>query len=166
MRTRTRSIALFFIASFSCLLFSQDMPRFRWENFSTANGLPNDHVYSVLVDGSRIWAGTDNGLGLFEGGKWKVFRPSDGLAHQAVLSLALDKRTGDVWAATLGGLSRYFCRANRQLYAAQLRPSQRRRLRRRRPRRLRLGRHCCWRRSPEHSHRPVVSLQRAQYADV
>ena len=106
MRTRTWLIALFFIASFSCLGFSQDMPRFRWENFTTANGLPNDHVYSVLVDGSRIWAGTDNGLGLFEGGRWKVFRPSDGLAHQAVLSLALDKRTGDVWAATLGGLSR------------------------------------------------------------
>jgi ligand-binding sensor domain-containing protein len=106
MRTRTYSIALFFIASFSCLLFSQDMPRFRWENFAAANGLPNDHVYAVLVDGPRIWAGTDNGLGLFEGGKWKVFRPSDGLAHQAVLGLALDKRTGDVWAATLGGLSR------------------------------------------------------------
>ena len=33
-------------------------------------------------------------------------RPSDGLAHRAVLSLALDKRTGDVWAGTMGGLSR------------------------------------------------------------
>jgi hypothetical protein len=30
----------------------------------------------------------------------------DGLAHRAVLSLALDKRTGDVWAGTMGGLSR------------------------------------------------------------
>ncbi len=28
------------------------------------------------------------------------------LAHQAVLSLALDKRTGDMWAGTMGGLSR------------------------------------------------------------
>ena len=28
------------------------------------------------------------------------------LAHQAVLSLALDKRTGDLWAGTMGGLSR------------------------------------------------------------
>ncbi len=106
MKARTHLIVLFFIASLSCLGFSQDMPRFRWENFTTANGLPNNHVYSVLVDGSRIWAGTDNGLGLYAGGKWKVFRPSDGLAHQAVLGLALDKRTGDVWAATLGGLSR------------------------------------------------------------
>ena len=73
------------------------MPRFRWENFSTANGLPNDHVSSVLVDGSRIWAGTDNLLGLFEGGKWKVLSPSDRLAHRTgSCALALDKRTGDI----------------------------------------------------------------------
>ncbi len=82
------------------------MPRFRWENFTTANGLPNSHVYSVLVDGDRIWAGTDNGLGLYENGKWKIYTTKDGLAHRAVVSLALDKRTGDVWAGTLGGLSR------------------------------------------------------------
>ncbi|HKD61775.1 MAG TPA: hypothetical protein VKB47_15030 [Terracidiphilus sp.] len=82
------------------------MPRFRFENFTTANGLPDDHVYSVLVDGDRIWAGTDKGLGLYENGKWKTFTTKDGLAHRAVLSLALDKRTGDVWAGTMGGLSR------------------------------------------------------------
>lgn len=82
------------------------MPRYRFENFTTANGLPNNHVYSVLVDGDRIWAGTDDGLGLYEKGKWKVYTTKDGLAHRAVLSLALDKRTGDVWAGTMGGLSR------------------------------------------------------------
>ena len=81
-------------------------PRFRFENFTTANGLPDNHVYSVLVDGDRIWAGTDNGLALYENGKWKVYTTKDGLAHRAVLSLALDKRTGDVWAGTMGGLSR------------------------------------------------------------
>jgi len=82
------------------------MPRFRFENFTTANGLPDNHVYSVLVDGDRIWAGTDNGLGLYENGKWTTFTTKDGLAHRAVLTLALDKRTGDVWAGTMGGLSR------------------------------------------------------------
>ena len=82
------------------------MPRFLWENFTTANGLPDNHVFCVLVDGARIWAGTENGLGLYENGKWKIFRPADGLAHRAVLSLALDRRTGDVWAGTMGGLSR------------------------------------------------------------
>lgn len=82
------------------------MPRFRFENFTTANGLPDDHVFSVLVDGDRIWAGTQNGLGLYENGKWKTFTTKDGLAHRAVTSLALDRRTGDVWAGTMGGLSR------------------------------------------------------------
>jgi ligand-binding sensor domain-containing protein len=85
---------------------AQVVPRYQFENFTTANGLPDDHVYSVLVDGDRIWAGTDNGLGLYENGKWKTFTTKDGLAHRAVLSLALDNRTGDVWAGTMGGLSR------------------------------------------------------------
>ncbi|HMD16800.1 MAG TPA: hypothetical protein VKH18_09040 [Terriglobales bacterium] len=83
-----------------------DMPKFRWENFTTANGLPDNHVFCVLADGKRIWAGTENGLALYENGKWKVLRPADGLGHRAVLSLALDKSTGDVWAGTMGGLSR------------------------------------------------------------
>ena len=82
------------------------MPRFRFQNFTTANGLPDNHVYAVLVDGDRIWAGTDDGLGLYEHGKWKTYTTKDGLAQRAVLSLALDKRTGDVWAGTMGGLSR------------------------------------------------------------
>jgi ligand-binding sensor domain-containing protein len=81
-------------------------PRYRFENFTTANGLPNDHVYSVLVDGDRIWAGTDDGLAEYERGRWKVYTVADGLAQQAVLSLALDKNTGAVWAGTMGGLSR------------------------------------------------------------
>ena len=54
------------------------MPRFRFENFTTANGLPNDHVFAVLVDGDRIWAGTDNGLALYENGKWKTYTTADG----------------------------------------------------------------------------------------
>ena len=52
------------------------MPLFRWENFTATNGLPDNHVFCVLVDGNRIWAGTENGLGLYENGAWKVFRPA------------------------------------------------------------------------------------------
>ena len=83
-----------------------NMPMFRWENFTIADGLPNNHVFCVLVDGNRVWAGTDNGLGVYKNGKWKIYRSADGMAHQAVLSLALDKNTGDVWAGTMGGLNR------------------------------------------------------------
>ncbi|MGA8578096.1 MAG: two-component regulator propeller domain-containing protein, partial [Bryobacteraceae bacterium] len=88
-------------------LFAQDLPRFRWENFTTANGLPDNRVYNVCVDGDRIWAGTDNGLALYENGKWRAFTTADGLAHRAVLYLALDKKTHTLWIATMGGLSRY-----------------------------------------------------------
>jgi hypothetical protein len=82
------------------------VPYFRFENFTTANGLPDNHVVSVLVDGDRVWVGTENGLAVYEGGTWKTYTTADGLAHRAVLSLALDKRTGDVWAGTMAGLSR------------------------------------------------------------
>jgi ligand-binding sensor domain-containing protein len=101
--TRVAVIAVYFATA---VALGQDMPHFRWENFTTANGLPDNHVFCVLVDANRIWAGTENGLGLYENGAWKVFRPSDGLAHQAVLSLALDRRSGDLWVGTMGGLSR------------------------------------------------------------
>jgi ligand-binding sensor domain-containing protein len=99
------TISLLFIAA-PLLAAPPSMPMFRWENFTTANGLPNNHVFCVLVDGNRIWAGTENGLALYENGKWKVFGTADGLGHRVVLSLALDRTTGDVWAGTMGGLSR------------------------------------------------------------
>lgn len=82
-----------------------NMPQYRFENYTTANGLPDNHVFSVLVDGERVWAGTEDGLVLYENHAWKVYNTKDGLAHRAVLSLALDARTGDVWAGTMGGLS-------------------------------------------------------------
>ncbi|MDX2152769.1 MAG: two-component regulator propeller domain-containing protein [Bryobacteraceae bacterium] len=89
------------------LAAAAEAPRFRWEHFTTASGLPNNRVYCLAVDGARVWAGTDDGLGLYENGTWRVFRPADGLAHRAVLGIAVDKRTHEVWVATMGGLSRY-----------------------------------------------------------
>src|SRR5579884_4003 len=83
------------------------MPRFRWESITTAEGLPNDRVYSVAVDGDRIWAGTDDGLALIESGKvTRVIRPADGLAHRACLSVALDKKRHELWVGTMAGASR------------------------------------------------------------
>ena len=119
------------------------MPHFRFENFTTANGLPDNHVYAVLVDGDRIWAGTENGLAVYENRTWKTYTTKDGLAHRAVLSLALDKRTGDVWAGTMGGLSRIS--AGRIDTYTQLNSGseQRRCLRRFGRRRKCLGRHRC-----------------------
>ena len=111
MKLKISISALAVLLAISLSSAAQDMPRFRWENFTTANGLPDNHVFCVLVDGNRVWAGTENGLGLYQNGAWRIFRPAtrddqQGLTHQAVLSLAVDKRTGDVWAGTMGGLNR------------------------------------------------------------
>jgi frataxin-like iron-binding protein CyaY len=80
----------------------------RWENFTTASGLPDAKVFCVTVDGQRVWAGTEDGLALIENGQVRrVFKPEDGLAHRVVMGLAVDKKTGDLWIATFGGVSRY-----------------------------------------------------------
>src|SRR3974390_1278657 len=107
MRARIAIAMLLLLISTSAVAASPDMPRFKWENFTTANGLPDDHVFNVAVDGKRVWVGTENGLALYENGKWTKFGKKEGLAHQAVLFISPDKRTGDVWIATMGGLSRY-----------------------------------------------------------
>ncbi len=53
------------------------------------------------LEPTTAWASTRTARG-----RSSASRTRTGLAHQAVLSLALDKRTGDVWAGTMGGLSR------------------------------------------------------------
>jgi len=78
-----------------------------WKTYSTKDGLPSNKVFCVRVDEDRIWAGTSKGLALLEDGKWKVFTTDNGLAHDGVLSIDVSPVTGDVWVATLSGLSRY-----------------------------------------------------------
>jgi len=105
MKTTFATLCLLSAAAWAA---QPDMPRFRWENFTTANSpLPDDHIFNVAVDGKRVWVGAENGLALYEDGKWKTFNTKDGLVHRAVLFVAPDKKTGEVWIATMGGLSRY-----------------------------------------------------------
>ncbi len=80
----------------------------KWVNYTPANGFPGGEVYCVTVDGNRVWAGTTHGLVLIENGRVKkVFTKADGLPGEAVMSIAVNKQTGDVWVGTFGGLSRY-----------------------------------------------------------
>jgi ligand-binding sensor domain-containing protein len=101
------ALGLMLVVAVAAAAGTPDMPRFRWESFTTESGLPDNHVFQVCVDGKRVWAATENGLALLENGKWRTFGTKDGLAHRAVLYVAPDPRTGDVWIATMGGLSRY-----------------------------------------------------------
>ena len=79
----------------------------RWTTYTRADGLPSNKVFAVRVDGDRVWAGTEEGLALFENGEWRAFGVEEGLPHPVVLALDVSPRTGDLWIATMGGLARY-----------------------------------------------------------
>jgi ligand-binding sensor domain-containing protein len=112
MRSGKWNRRLLALAGFLCLApggFAQTPALYtKWENFTTANGMPDAKVFAVVVDGDRVWAGTENGLVLIEKSKvTKVLTPADGLANRVVTGIAIDKKSGDVWLATFGGVSRY-----------------------------------------------------------
>jgi len=112
MRSALQSRWLVTLAALFCfsqVLLAQTPALYtQWENFTTANGMPDAKVFSVAVDGDRVWAGTEDGLVLIEKSKiTKVFHTADGLPNRVVTGIAVDKKTGDVWLATFGGLSRF-----------------------------------------------------------
>lgn len=76
-----------------------------WKHFTTADGLPNDHIFSVKADGPRVWVGTEDGLACYDKrtGKFRVWKEKDGLPWRAVTGIDVDKKTGDVWLALFGG---------------------------------------------------------------
>jgi hypothetical protein len=77
-----------------------------WKQFTVADGLPNDHTFSVKVDGPRVWVGTEDGLALIDKATAKVVRTwqeKDGLPFKVVTAIDVDQRTGDVWLGLFGG---------------------------------------------------------------
>jgi len=76
-----------------------------WTHFTTKNGLPNDHVFAIKVDGNNVWVGTEDGLALIDKAQKKVVRvwkEADGLPFKVVSSIDVD-RNGDVWLGMFGG---------------------------------------------------------------
>ena len=54
----------------------------RWKHFTVENGLPDDHIFSIKVDGPRVWVGTEDGLALIDKASGKVtktWKEEDGL---------------------------------------------------------------------------------------
>jgi len=76
-----------------------------WEQFTTKDGLPNDHVFAVKVDDDRVWIGTEGGLACLNT-KTKEIRSwteKDGLPWRVVGAIDVDRTTGDVWLGLFGG---------------------------------------------------------------
>ncbi len=76
-----------------------------WTHWTTAEGLPNDHIFAVKTFGSKVWIGTEDGLACYDKrtGKLQSWREADGLPFQVVSSLDVDPKTGDLWVGMFGG---------------------------------------------------------------
>ena len=76
-----------------------------WEQFTTKEGLPNDHVFSVKADQDYVWIGTEGGLARYDKKTRKIrsWTEKDGLPWRVVTAIDVDPKTGDVWLGLFGG---------------------------------------------------------------
>lgn len=72
--------------------------------YPSANGLPSEYVYDLEEDAAgRIWAGTADGLAVFERGAWS--RPLDNTRLPSTTIRALQADAEGLWIGTAGGLA-------------------------------------------------------------
>jgi len=77
----------------------------RWEHLTVADGLPDDHVFALKVDGDSVWIGTEGGLARYDKrtGKVRSWTEKDGLPWRVVSAIDVNPKTGELWIGMLGG---------------------------------------------------------------
>lgn len=79
----------------------------KWEQITTKDGLPNDHIFAVKADPTRdcVWIGTEDGLACYDKKTKKIrsWKEKDGLPWRVISGIDVDPKTGDVWLALFGG---------------------------------------------------------------
>src|SRR5512143_3701433 len=76
-----------------------------WKTWTTAEGLPGNHVSMLHVDKSgALWVGTNNGLAQMKDGKFPVLTVTDGLFANTVFSMASTAADG-IWVGSFGGVA-------------------------------------------------------------
>jgi len=85
-----------------------------WTTFTTADGLADNLVWAIAVDGGRrLWFGTESGVSVLENRGtpfykgddiWTTFTTADGLASSLVWAIAVDGGSR-MWFGTEGGVS-------------------------------------------------------------
>ena len=73
----------------------------RWLFLDSKAGLPEQRVTALAGAESEMWIGTDGGLAHWHAGSLQAYTVRDGLAQNAVSTVALDSR-GRLWVGTLG----------------------------------------------------------------
>lgn len=78
-----------------------------WRNFTTADGLPANHIFMLYTDPQgRLWIGTNKGLARLNSDRksFSVLTQANGLFADSVFSMA-HARDGSIWVGSFGGLS-------------------------------------------------------------
>jgi hypothetical protein len=75
-----------------------------WRTYTTADGLANNDVRAVALDGAgHLWFGTyGGGVSEFDGDRWRTYTTADGLTNNKVGAIAIDGN-GHMWFGTSGG---------------------------------------------------------------
>jgi signal transduction histidine kinase/ligand-binding sensor domain-containing protein/ActR/RegA family two-component response regulator len=80
----------------------------RVEHFTTSSGLRSDKSIFLGLDAAgQLWVGTDHGVDMFDGARWRHFGRSDGLIWDDCNTNAFLLEQGGIWIGTSRGLSRY-----------------------------------------------------------
>src|SRR6185295_15201382 len=108
--TKVYVLAIARLSLLSLFWFSSANAQYRFESWTTDNGLPRNSIASIIQtrDG-YLWMATVEGLVRFDGVQFKVFNKSNtkGLSTNRFRLLYEDK-DGTLWAGTIdGGLTRY-----------------------------------------------------------
>jgi ligand-binding sensor domain-containing protein len=76
-----------------------------WEQFTVEDGLPNDHIFAVKVDGPWVWIGTEGGLARLDKrtGKIRSWTEEDGLPWRVVSAIDVNPVNAEVWLGLFGG---------------------------------------------------------------
>jgi signal transduction histidine kinase/ligand-binding sensor domain-containing protein len=88
----------------------------RVEHFTRRQGLDSDKGYFAGVDaGGNVWLGTDSGLDVRTGGRWRHYGQADGLlSEDADMNGFWADRDGSVWLGTAGGLEHHIAHRARE----------------------------------------------------
>lgn len=105
-----QKLFLFFFLLISNLIFAQ-VHKYNFKNINISNGLSNNTISSVTEDKfGQIWLGTSNGLNMYNGKDFTIYRnvPRDkfSISSSEINDVLVDK-DGNVWAGTINGLNKY-----------------------------------------------------------
>jgi ligand-binding sensor domain-containing protein len=75
-----------------------------FENYTTADGLPDNSIRKIIMVNGNVWGGTNTGVSYYNGKSWQSI--TNGLAGIGVYQIVAD-RSGGIWFGMWGGISRY-----------------------------------------------------------